>query len=146
MHRVPDACCYAAVITNELPLHVGDLLPTSCPCVRCSRCVKPRGECGAVLQVLPTTPHQVQEMTALAGVQCVENWEDLDHSMRWGTIIVAVKTHWLPHIALEMSCMQARLLIPPCLRLPCPRTELHHSAATGNHHPPEPRYRGAGVV
>jgi hypothetical protein len=26
----------------------------------------------------------------------------------WGTVIIAVKTHWLPSIALEMSCSQAR--------------------------------------
>ena len=67
--------------------------------------------CMHVLQVLPTSPHQVQEMAALAGVRCVENWEDIDNTGMWGTIIIAVKTHWLPHIALEMSCMQACL--PP---------------------------------
>lgn len=48
-------------------------------------------------------------MVALAGVRCVENWDEVDNTSRWGTIIIAVKTHWLPHIALEMSCMQARL-------------------------------------
>jgi hypothetical protein len=59
------------------------------------------------VQVLPTAPADVITMVRLAGCAVVEDWADLADS-HWGTVIIAVKTHWLPGIALEMSCSQAR--------------------------------------
>jgi hypothetical protein len=63
------------------------------------------------LKVLPTIERQVIEMVSLAGISTVESWEDLEGS-HWGSIIIAVKTHWLPQIALEMSGCQVREAFP----------------------------------
>jgi hypothetical protein len=63
------------------------------------------GVSNVTLKVLPTVPGHVVEMVCLSGVTVVESWDDLVDS-HWGSIIVATKTHWLPQIALEMSCSQ----------------------------------------
>ena len=58
-------------------------------------------------QVLPTAPMSVVVMVRLAGVTVVDDWEDIAHS-RWGTVLIAVKTHWLPQIAMEMEGAEVR--------------------------------------
>jgi hypothetical protein len=63
------------------------------------------GVSNVTLKVLPTIQPEVIEMVSLAGIKAVDGWEDLEGS-HWGSIIIAVKTHWLPQIALEMSSCQ----------------------------------------
>lgn len=65
------------------------------------------GVANVTLKVLPTVAQEVVQMVTLAGVAVVEDWADIADS-NWGSVIVATKTHWLPQIALEMSCAQVR--------------------------------------
>ena len=86
---------------NSRALIVGAGPVGSCIAMRLSQ----SGVANVCVKVLPSAPADVITMIRLAGVAVVEDWEDLMGS-HWGSIMVAVKTHWLPAIALEMSCSE----------------------------------------
>lgn len=63
------------------------------------------------LKVLPATSPSVLEMAGLAGIATVEEWEDV-RATHWGVVWIAIKTHWLPQVALEMEGNEARTSLP----------------------------------
>lgn len=87
--------------SNASALVVGAGPVGACVAMRLSQ----SGVANVTLKALPTVAPDVLTMARLAGVTVVEEWDDLVKT-HWGSILVAVKTHWLPAIALDMECTQ----------------------------------------
>lgn len=89
--------------SNATALIVGAGPVGACVAMRMSQ----SGVANVTLKALPSAASDVLTMARLAGVSVVDDWDDLVKT-HWGSVIVAVKTHWLPAIALDMECTQVR--------------------------------------